>query len=113
MKKTQENHSSETTHRCACPASRDHPERETAQEHQALNELVASSDERSRHLFLGFLALVQGRGSMARLSRITGVDRNTISRGRRELLQGLPMASERIRRPGEGRHKVEADAPKW
>jgi hypothetical protein len=43
------------------------------------------------------------------LARITGLDRNTVARGRRELRQPC-RASGRIRRPGAGGQRVEKKA---
>jgi hypothetical protein len=98
-------------HCCDCPTCRELPDGAVVREHQAINYLVASADERSRRLLLGFLAYQQGRGGVSRLARITGLDRNTIARGRRELLQGDPITTGRVRRPGAGRKRVEANAP--
>ncbi len=100
-----------TLHRCDCPTCREQPDGIVAREHQAINYLVASVDERNRRLLLGFLAYRRGRGGISQLTRITGLDRNTIARGRRELLQGDPTAIGRVRRPGAGRKPVEAHAP--
>src|SRR3954452_15656153 len=81
-------------HRCSCPDCCLRPDGTVSHEHQAINRLVARIDERSRRLVAGFLARWYGRGGIALLERITGLDRNTIARGRRELDQGdaLPPA---------------------
>jgi hypothetical protein len=44
------------------------------------------------------------------LARITGLDRDTVARGRRELRQPF-RASGRIRRPGAGGQRVEKKVP--
>jgi hypothetical protein len=81
-----------------------------AREHRILNRLIAASDERTRRLLAGFLARQHGRGGIAWLARITGLDRDTVARGRRELRQ--PFRSPgRIRRPGAGGQRVEKKAP--
>jgi len=98
-------------HRCDCPICREQPNGVIACEHQAINYLVASVDERNRRLLLGFLAHRQGRGGISQLARITGLDRNTIARGRCELLQGDPTTIGRVRRSGAGRKRAEAHAP--
>jgi len=98
-------------HSCDCPACRQHPDGAVAREHQAINRLLAVTDEQSRRLILGLLAQQEGRGAIARLARITGLDRNTIARGRRELLQSDLAPAGRVRRPGAGRKRVEANAP--
>jgi len=89
-------------HACECPRCRRYPKGQVAREHRALNRLIAAADERTRRLLAGFLARQHGRGGIALLARITGLDRNTIARGRRELRQPS-KPSGRIRRPGGGR----------
>jgi hypothetical protein len=96
---------------CDCSACRQHPDGAVAREHQAINRLMAVTDEQSRRLILGLLAQMEGHGGIARLAHITGLDRNTIARGRRELLQSDLAPAGRVRRPGAGRKRVEAQAP--
>jgi hypothetical protein len=112
MGKTKKNHE-RGVHRCVCPACRREPEGAVAQEHQAINRLVACSDERIRRLLVGFLAQRHGRGGIALLSRITGLDRNTIARGQRELYQVDLASAGRVRRPGAGRKRVEVASPEF
>ena len=89
-------------HVCACPACRQHPHGRVACEHRTVNRLLAAADERTRWLLAGFLARQHGPGGIAWLARITGLDRHTIARGRRELRRPN-QAQGRIRRPGAGR----------
>src|SRR3954447_9274287 len=96
-------------HFCECPRCRRYPSGLVAREHRALNRLLAAADERSRRLFAGFLARQHGRGGITLLARITGLDRNTIARGRRELRQPGGL-SGRVRRPGAGGQPVEKKA---
>ncbi len=96
-------------HTCECPTCRQYPSGRTAREHRALNRLIAAADERTRRLVAGFLARQHGRGGVSLLARITGLDRNTVARGRRELRQPC-RASGRIRRPGAGGQRVEKKA---
>jgi hypothetical protein len=98
-------------HRCSCPDCRRRPEGTVAQEHRAINRLVARLDERSRRLVAGFLAQRYGRGGIALLERITGLDRNTVARGRRELNQVDALPPGRVRRPGAGPKRVEVRSP--
>lgn len=93
-------------HACDCPSCRQHPHGRVAREHRALNRLLAACDERTRRLLAGFLARQHGRGGITRLARITGLDRNTVASGRRELRQPF-RASGRVRRPGAGGQRVE------
>ena len=82
-----------------------------AREHQAINRLMAVTDEQSRRLILGLLAQIEGHGGIARLARITSLDRNTIARGRRELLQSDLAPAGRVRRPGAGRNTGGGQSP--
>jgi hypothetical protein len=93
-------------HACECPTCRRHPKGRVAREHRALNRLIAASDERTRRLLAGFLARQHGKGGISLLARITGLDRDTVARGRRELRQPF-RSSGRIRRPGAGGQCVE------
>ena len=98
-------------HRCSCPVCCREPDGAIAREHQAINRLVACTDERSRRLLVGFLAQRHGRGGITLLERITGLDRNTIARGRRELNQADTLPTGRLRRPGAGRKRLEVRSP--
>ena len=98
-------------HSCGCSICRLHPYGQVAREHRALNRLVASVDERARRLLVGFLARQQGHGGIAALARITGLDRNTIARGQRELRQRPRARGQRIRRQGAGRPRAETTVP--
>jgi hypothetical protein len=110
MPKTHEN-DVRRIHRCSCPVCSREPAGDIAREHQAINRLVACSDERSRRLIVGFLAQRHGRGGIALLERITGLDRNTIARGRRELDRPDTLPPGRVRRPGAGPKRVEIRSP--
>jgi hypothetical protein len=99
----------QVVHACECPTCRQHPGGRVAREHRALNRLVAAADERTRRLIAGFLARQHGRGGTALLARITGLDRNTIARGRHELRRPS-RSSGRVRRPGAGRRGAEKKA---
>ncbi len=110
MAKTNENQE-RGIHRCGCPACRREPAGTVAQEHQAINRLVACSDERIRRLLVGFLAERHGRGGIALMSRITGLDHNTVARGQRELYQVDLASAGRVRRPGGGRKLAEVACP--
>src|ERR1700722_14988264 len=96
-------------HACECPTCRRYPKGRVAREHRALNRLIAASDERTRRLLAGFLARQHGRGGIALLARITGLDRDTVARGRQELRQPF-RSSGRIRCPGAGGQRVEKKA---
>jgi hypothetical protein len=99
------------THSCECSTCRQHPHGPVAREHRALNRLVATADERTRRLLVGFLARHHGPGGIALLARVTGLDRATIARGQRELRRNRPAPAGRSRRPGAGRPGAEKKAP--
>jgi len=94
-------------HRCGCAACRRHPYGSVAQQHKAINRVLATLDEKNRRRFVGLLAIQWGRRSIALLSRITGLRRTTLHRGRREIEHPSPKSKGRIREPGGGRLPVE------
>lgn len=97
----------EVVHHCYCPDCIGCPQSTIAEKHQLINQLVATFDEKSRRLFVAFLARQQGRGGIAQLARITGLSRNTIRRGQGELLRPSPDLENRIRCKGGGRKRLE------
>jgi hypothetical protein len=96
-------HSQRLVHVCTCATCQQHPHSALAREHRRINRLVATANERSRRLLVGFLAQQHGRGGLAYLARITGLHPNTIARGQRELQHIPPKPLPRIRQPGAGR----------
>jgi hypothetical protein len=90
-------------HWCVCDDCRRHPHGATAKVHQAINYLVSILDEKHRRRFVGLFALQWGRGSIQLLSRITGLDRMTIRRGREEVQCADHQTEGRVRRIGGGR----------
>jgi hypothetical protein len=94
-------------HRCTCSTCQQHPFGSRAREHRRINRLVAVADERTRRLVAGFLAQQQGWGGISLLAQITGLDRNTVARGQRELQHGHRPSAGRVRRPGGGRPHAE------
>lgn len=67
-------------------------------------------DERARRLWAAAESIAIGYGGDAVVSAATGLARQTIRNGRRELAAGLPTTG-RIRRPGAGRPTVEQQQP--
>ena len=59
-------------------------------------------DERERRLLGAAVVEMCGRGGQALVSRVTGMSRNTLIAGARELADGA-VRSLRVRRPGAGR----------
>jgi len=71
-----------------------------------INQLVKTLNEKQRRQFVGFLAKQAGYGGIQRMAQITGLHRDTISRGQRELEEAQDEDG-RIRRQGGGRHLIE------
>jgi hypothetical protein len=104
--------SSSVVHPCGCLRCRaDEPHADRAL-HQHINLLVSRLDEQQRRWFVALEAERFGRGGETLLAQITGLDRRTIRRGRRELVAGLAKRpTERIRAPGGGRPAREVQDP--
>lgn len=99
-------------HVCGCSACRSHPHSALAREHSAILRVFTTLDERARRLFAGLLAARQGHGGIQRLADITGLSRNTIRRGQREIADVNGAPPGRIRRPGAGRKRAEKKTPR-
>lgn len=69
-------------------------------------------NERTRRLFAANEALVVAWGGISLLSRITGLTKNTIMLGIKELQGERIVAPERLRNPGGGRKSVIEKDPK-
>jgi hypothetical protein len=87
-----------------------------AQVRQKFEQLRPAMTERVRRQWAASEALALPRGGMALVARATGLSRNTIRVGIRELRGEPPSRPEadpspRSRRPGGGRHCVEVDDP--
>jgi hypothetical protein len=67
-------------------------------------------NERARRLWAAAESIAIGYGGDALVSSATGLARETIRNGRRELAAGA-LATGRIRRPGAGRPSLEQDQP--
>jgi hypothetical protein len=63
-------------------------------------------DEKQRRLYAGLESIKTGRGGDARIAGLLGINRNTVARGRRELLD-QDVEIDRVRKGGGGRPEVE------
>lgn len=73
-----------------------------------MNVFLSRLDEQQRRWYVALEAERMGHGGTAALSQITGMNIDTIRKGRRELsedLEGRP--TERVRLPGGGRQATE------
>ena len=68
--------------------------------------LQAVLDERSRRLLAAAESKAWGRGGISAVSRATGVSRQVIRQGLKELSQPPAHPAGRVRRPGGGRKKA-------
>ena len=97
-------------HRCSCTTCERHPYSTVAQQHRAINRVLATLDEKNRRRFAGLLAIQAGHPtrSVSLLSRITGLSRTTIYQGQREIeYPTSKRRSRRIRAVGGGRPLTE------
>ena len=103
------NKSKRPLHNCTCEDCKRQPYSKIAKEHKAINRVLAGLDERNKRRFVGVLA--SQRGNILQLSQITGLSRNTIYRGRREVEYPRQNPASGIRQSGAGRLPVEKNNP--
>jgi hypothetical protein len=95
-------------HPCACAACQAGTDTLLTQQHHQINLLLSRLTEPQRRWYVGTLSADPAQPTDSVLARITGRDRKTIRRGRRELALGLvDQATTRQRRPGGGRPRAE------
>jgi len=95
-------------HMCQCANCQTGADSDIIQQHQRVNLFLSRLTEPQRRWYVGMLSQEPARPSDAELARITGLDRKTIRRGRREVVAGLTeLPPERQRRPGGGRLTAE------
>jgi hypothetical protein len=73
-----------TVHQCQCAHCQDESESGIVRYHTALNRMLAVAPERQRRLIVGSLSQQPGGSTDEELSRITGLSRHTIQKGREE-----------------------------
>ena len=95
-------------HHCECTICKAHPYGRIAHEHQAINRVIASFDEKGRRRFAGLLALQLGRGGVQLVHEITGLSRMTVRAGREEIHRTDRTLG--VRRSGAGRPAFEKSA---
>ena len=98
-------------HACECDVCQTGQDVAGQRYHQQINLLLSRLDEQQRRWFAGMESANIGFGGDAQVARITGLDVETIRRGRREMagdLEGRPV--ERVRLEGGGRPRVEKNS---
>ncbi len=97
-----------TIHVCQCTlCQRDtpHPDQER---HRQMNMLISRLDEQQRRWYAAIESTRLGHGGDEQVSQITGLDPQTIRRGRREGASDLSeRPAEHVRLPGAGRPRAE------
>jgi hypothetical protein len=77
-----------------------------------LADVTSVLDERQRRLTAAAGARALGFGGIAAVMRETGMSRNTIKKGIRELEEGVELEAGRVRSPGAGRKRQTEIDPK-
>jgi len=95
-------------HECQCAACLQSKEHADWELHHQMNVFLSRLDEQQRRWYVALESKKMGRGGDKQLSTITGMDVETIRRGRRELDEDLANRSaEQIREAGGGQPAVE------
>jgi uncharacterized protein with PhoU and TrkA domain len=95
-------------HECQCASCLADPGSAEWSMHHQMNVFLSRLDEQQRRWYVALESKRIGRGGDQRLSGITGMDVETIRRGRRELDEDLASRSpERMREAGGGQPAVE------
>jgi hypothetical protein len=99
-------------HVCQCPICQraaPHPDKQV---HHRMNLLLSRMDEQQRRWYAGLESMKIGLGGDILVSQITGLNAETIRRGRQELENDLEdRPADRIRQEGGGRPPVEKKTP--
>jgi len=98
----------EKVHECQCDICQAGTDIDTVRHHQQMNLFLGRLNEPQRRWYVGLLSQKPGSPSDRQLSLITGLDEETIRRGRRELEAELTdMPDGRQRHVGGGRLAAE------
>lgn len=93
---------------CGCEVCGCKGETAVVAEHRRINVLLSRMDEQQRRWLVAHESIRIGYGGDVQMSRITGLNVDTIASGRKELSrdwEGRPM--DRVRLPGAGRPPAE------
>ena len=101
-------------HECQCHRCQQTQWHRDRDLHAGMNLLLSRLDEQQRRWYVALESTRVGYGGDRQLSRITGMNVETIRRGREELAEGLQgRPADRARLPGGGRQPVEKKTPLW
>ncbi len=100
--------SSVQVHLCQCPHCQQQTPHPDQLLHHQMNLLLSRLDEQQRRWYAAIESNRLGHGGDQLISQITGLDVQTIRRGRQELSNSLAeRPTDRVRLPGVGRPQVE------
>ena len=95
-------------HQCQCEICQSPQPHADKEDHHRMNVFLSWLNEQQRRWYVALEAERIGHGGTERLAQITGMNVNTIRRGRRELAAGMAgRPTERVRKPGGGRPALE------
>ena len=98
----------QTVHQCECDICQAGADIETVRHHRQMNLFLSRLNEPQRRWYVGLVSQKADSTSDGQLSLITGLDEDTIRRGRRELEADLTeVPKDRQRREGGGRLPAE------
>lgn len=101
-----------TLYRCQCSVCQLPAAHRDKQLHRRMNLLLSRMDEQQRRWYVGLESMKIGHGGDTLLAQITGMNVETIRRGRRELEDDLKdRPDDRVRLEGGGRPPVEKKTP--
>ena len=93
---------------CQCPHCQQATPQPDQDRHRLMHLFLSRLDEAQRRWYVALEAQRIGHGGDRLLAQITGLDEQTIRRGREELAASVADGpAERVRRPGGGRPPVE------
>lgn len=95
-------------HQCQCEICCQPGEHPDKQLHNQMNLFLSRLDEQQQRWYVALESKKVGYGGDKSLSKITGMNVETIRHGRRELDDSLSnRPTQGVRLPGGGRHRVE------
>jgi hypothetical protein len=99
---------------CQCPQCREPVDSPLREQHHQMNLFMSHLDEQQRRWYAALESKRVGHGGDTLVSQITGLDVETIRRGRHELAGELAdRPSQQVRLPGGGQPPVEKKSRRW
>ena len=96
---------------CGCACCQGGDDTSVVAEHRRINLLLSRMNEQQRRWFVGHKSLRLGFGGDVRMSLVTGLNVDTLARGRAEVSQDLAgRPTDRVRAAGDRPSKKRSDA---